>query len=94
MVPWRNAGTSKQLPHRRFQVAPPAPRDPLGTLISALQDYDSKKVISDAISSDSFHWKVTHFIKTKKDYETVIKLYQRYFVIIKDIFLFEASQQA
>lgn len=75
MVPWRNAATSKQLPHQRFQVAPPAPRDPLGSLIQSLQEYDSKKIVQDALGTDTFNWKGTHFIKTRKDYETVVKLY-------------------
>ena len=58
----------------------------------AIRDYDNKKVTSNAFTSDTTHWKGNVFIKTNKDLNLVTKLYQKHFIMLKDIFIYKSSQ--
>ena len=90
-VPWRYA-SNRDLPHRQYQIAPPEPREPLGSLFQDLQEYDCSKVVKDAVNSDTSLWKANTIIKTKKDYDLVVKLYTKHFVKLKDTFVYFAAQ--
>lgn len=94
MIPWRHASAIAELPHRRYQGQAPNPPKIDGSLIYALTDYDSKKQVQNALKSDTFYWKGNHFIKTKKDQDLVVKLYEKHFIKLKDLFIFYASQNA
>jgi len=80
-----------KLPHRRFQVKAPQQREALGTLMGKIKEYDDKNVTKNAFTQDTIHWRGHHFIKTNKDLELVKKLYQKHFIMLKDIFVYKVS---
>lgn len=59
--------------------------------MSAVLEYNNLKLITEAINFDISNWNLDQIVYNRKDYEVCVKLFSKYFVEIKEIFVHEAA---